>query len=206
MQYGPYEIIRNAISLFVTKIFHPNARLIRYPCYLRNSKNILINKGFTCGYNCRIESIQTDNKYGIIRFGENVKIGDSVHIASADSVEIGNNVLIASHVFISDLDHGTYNGNNQTSPETNPDDRKIFSKPIQIGNNVWVGENVVILKGVNIGDGCIIGANSVVTKDVEKNCIVAGVPATIIKRFNYQTCKWENINKFNNTEFHHFKK
>lgn len=191
MQYGLYEFLLNSKNLIITKIFHPQARLIRYPCYMRNSKYIFINKGFTCGYYCRLESIQTETKYGTIIFGENVKIGDSVHIASADSVEIGNNVLIASHVFISDLDHGKYNGDNQTSPNTNPDNRKIFSKPVQIGNNVWIGENVVILKGVNIGDGCIIGANSVVTKDIEENCIATGAPATIIKKFNYKLKRWE---------------
>lgn len=52
---------------------------------------------------------------------------------------------------------------------------------IQIGNNVWIGDNAVILSGVKIGDGAIVGANVVVTKDVENYTVVARVPARKIK-------------------------
>jgi len=55
------------------------------------------------------------------------------------------------------------------------------SKPIKIGNHVWVGKGCAILKGVTIGDGAIVGAHSVVTKDIPPRTLVAGVPAKIIK-------------------------
>lgn len=193
MQYGIYEIIKNTVSLIATKIFHRQARLIRYPCYIRNGKYINFNHGFTSGYCCRLESIKVGDTFGVISFGKNVKIGDYVHIASASSVKIGDNVLIASHVFISDLDHGSYNDREQVLPNTPPDCRKIYSSPIEIGNNVWIGENVVILKGVKIGNGSVIGASSVVTKSIEENSMVVGSPATIIKRFNENKEKWEEI-------------
>ena len=64
-------------------------------------------------------------------------------------------------------------------------------KPVSIGQNVWIGENVCILLGVKIGDGCIIGANTVVNSDVPENCIVAGSPAKVIKKYCYSTGKWE---------------
>ena len=51
---------------------------------------------------------------------------------------------------------------------------------LQIGNNVWIGDNAVILSGVKIGDGAIVGANAVVTKNVEAYTIVAGVPAKLL--------------------------
>lgn len=54
-------------------------------------------------------------------------------------------------------------------------------KNIEIGKNVWIGANVTIVAGVTIGDNVIIGAGSIVTKDIEKNIIVAGVPAKKIK-------------------------
>jgi maltose O-acetyltransferase len=55
------------------------------------------------------------------------------------------------------------------------------SKPIVIGNNIWIGVNARINKGVNIGSNSIIAANSVVTKDVPENCIAAGNPAKVVK-------------------------
>lgn len=54
-------------------------------------------------------------------------------------------------------------------------------RPVQIGNDVWIGDRVTILPGVHIGDGCIIGAGAVVTRDVEPYAIAAGVPAKVIK-------------------------
>lgn len=195
MQYGLYEILLNAKNLLITKVFHPKARLIRYPCYIRNKRNIYIDKGFTSGYRCRLESIHTDRGYGKIIFGKNVKIGDNVHIASASKITIGNNVLMASNILITDLDHGKYNGDNQDTPFSIPDERLINSIEVKIGDNVWIGENVVILKGCHIGSGSIIGANSFVNKDIPKNCIVAGQPLKKIKTYDEITNKWEIFNE-----------
>ena len=55
-----------------------------------------------------------------------------------------------------------------------------YAKPVKIGNNVWIGGSVTILSGVTVGDNVVIGAGSVVTKDIDDNCIVAGVPAKVI--------------------------
>lgn len=190
MRYGLYETVLNIKNLIITKLFYPSARLIRYPFYARNKKHISFGKGFTCGYNCRLESVgPVDNKFGKITFGENVKIGDNVHIACVSSVDIGDNVLMASHIFITDLDHGKYSGENQTGPQVYPDIREIHSADVKIGNNVWIGENVVILKGVTIGDGCIIGANSLITKSIDNNCIVIQ-NNRIIKRYCSERQEW----------------
>ena len=191
MWYGWYETILNVKNLLATKIFYPGARLVRFPCYVRNKKCIEFGKGFTCGYNCRLESVEVKPKQcGKIVFGKNVKIGDNVHIASASKVEIGNNVLFASHIFITDLDHGKYAGENQTSPSINPDIRELHSEEVKIGDNVWIGENVIVLKGVTIGNGCIIGAASLVTKSIPDGCIAVGSPARVIKKYDEERQEW----------------
>lgn len=192
--YGLGEIIGNGISLIYTKIFYRGARIIRRPIFLRGKNYFKYGEGLTTGYNCRIEIFNSNKENGKkLILGENCKIGDYVHIAVAERVTIGKNVLIGSKVLISDLNHGDYSDHSEDSgPDVPPDERPIYTKPISIGNNVWIGDNVCILKGVNIGDGCIIGANSVVNRDVANNCIIAGAPAKIIKRYCEDDKKWKS--------------
>lgn len=188
--YSTNEKIKNLISLINTKIFWKNAKLIRRPYYVRNKKNIKYGSGFTTGYNVRIEASSTKVS---IYIGENVVIGDYCHIVGRKRLYIGDNTLIASRVFISDTSHGSYDCELADSPEISPRDRKLSYKPVNIGSNVWIGENVSILQGVTIGNGAIIGANSVVTKDIPDNCIAVGVPAKVIKKYNFENCTWEFI-------------
>ena len=64
-----------------------------------------------------------------------------------------------------------------------PLDRQLYSKgAIHIGNNVWIGDKATVLGGITIGDNVIVGANSVVTHDVPSNCVVAGIPAKIVRQ------------------------
>lgn len=115
-----------------------------------------------------------------IKFGNNVIINYDCHIGAVDLVEIGNNVLLASKIYISDHDHGTTSYENMKLP---PVKRKIVTKgPVIIKDNVWIGEGAAILSNVTIGENSIIAANAVVTKDVPPFSIAAGVPARIIKR------------------------
>jgi acetyltransferase-like isoleucine patch superfamily enzyme len=60
---------------------------------------------------------------------------------------------------------------------------KLKTAPVKIGDNVWIGMNAVILKGVTIGDNSIVAAGAVVTKSVPANTIVAGNPAAVVKTF-----------------------
>ena len=107
-------------------------------------------------------------------------------------IEIGNNVLMASHVFISDNSHGSYKCNFLDSdPTVPPAKRNYVTAPIKIGNNVWIGEGVMIMPGVTIGDGCVIGAHSIVNKSIPENTIAVGTPAKVIKQYNFETKHWE---------------
>lgn len=188
--YSPSEYIKNVYSLIMTKLTMKQARFIRRPIYIRGRKSLAGCKGLTTGRFCRFDLEGTKQTLFI---GDNCEMGDITHIVAHERVEIGNNVLIASKCFISDTNHGIYKGENQDSPETLPNQRKLVTKPVKIGNNVWIGENVVILAGTEIGDGCIIGANSVVKGLLQKYTIVVGNPAKAIKKYDLNIKEWRRI-------------
>jgi acetyltransferase-like isoleucine patch superfamily enzyme len=180
-------------SWLFTKIFYNSARLIRLPFDIRGRKYIKWGDNFSAGSGCRFEAYPIDGNV-VLKIGNNVQIHDYVHITATSKVIIGDDVLMASKIYISDTLHGSYSGDiKDSSPFLPPRDRLLFSKPVIIANRVWLGEFVSILPGVTIGEGTIVGANSVVSKDLPANVIAVGIPAKPIKRFNFDTKKWELI-------------
>ncbi|WP_315079978.1 DapH/DapD/GlmU-related protein [uncultured Clostridium sp.] len=118
--------------------------------------------------------IQARGKNSIISIGNNTIFSNDITIIAQRQIKIGERCLIGDRLTMYDND----------SHEIDPSTRtRSYGKaaPINIGNNVWIGSVVTILKGVNIGDNSVIAANSVVTNDVPANTIVAGNPATIVR-------------------------
>lgn len=112
---------------------------------------------------------------GTLKIGDYCLISPGVRISAAQSIEIGNNVMFAANVYVSDSDwHGIYN---RIRPFR-------CTKPVVIQDNVWLGERVIVNKGITIGENSVVGAGSVVTKDIPANCVAAGNPARVIKRIN----------------------
>lgn len=185
-QYSLSEYIKNVYSLIITKLTMRQARFIRRPIYIRGRKSLSGCNGLTTGYFSRFD---LEGSKPTLFIGDNCEMGDMTHIVAHEKVEIGNNVLIASKCFISDTNHGVYKGGNQDSPEMPPNQRKLVTKPVIIGNNVWIGENVVILAGAEIGDGCIIGANAVVSKKISA-CSIVVEKGQIIKRYSEEGKAW----------------
>jgi acetyltransferase-like isoleucine patch superfamily enzyme len=116
------------------------------------------------------------SKYYGVRFGKNVRItGKKVSFGGEPFlVEIGDNVTITPGVKFQTHDGGVALFRNQY-PGIN-----VFGR-IKVGNDVFIGEDAMIMYGITIGDNVVIGARSVVTKDIPSDCVVAGVPAKIIK-------------------------
>jgi acetyltransferase-like isoleucine patch superfamily enzyme len=155
---------------------------IEWPFLVHCPGNIHIGNNFSALTQLRIE---TFNVYGEQTFspklviGSNVSFNNDCHIGCINRVEIGNNVLGASRIYITDHYHGSISKEDLI---TAPGKRPLHSKgPVIIKDNVWIGEGVVILPNVIIGENAIIGANSVVNKDVPANAVVAGTPAKVIK-------------------------
>lgn len=190
-QYSLSEFLMNIYSFIITKITLPQARFIRRPIYLRGSKSLVGCKGLTTGRFCRFD---LEGSKKTLFIGENCEMGDMTHIVAHNKIEIGENVLIASKCFISDTNHGIYKGDNQDSPLIPPNKRELVTKPVKIGNNVWIGENVVILAGAEIGDGCIIGAGSIISKKIPAGRMVVG-NNNIYKKWVECTKSWEKIDK-----------
>lgn len=193
IQYGLIGFVRIMLAWLSTKLFFSNARLIRQPFYIRGRHKILWGNDFTTGVGVRIEAY-SKKKEIIIRIGNNVQLNDYVHIAGIKDVSIGDNVLVASRVFISDHNHGNYSPpDTQSNPNEIPKNRPLFSKPIFIDSNVWIGEGAFILPGVTVGFGAVIAAGAVVTRDVPPQTIVAGNPAKVIKKYNKSIKSWDSI-------------
>lgn len=180
----------NCLYMAYTKLRFPEARLIRMPFYLRGGKKrFTYGPGLTLGYGCRFD---LDGDGVTLKIGENCKFNDRVHIVAHESVTVGDHVLMASNIFISDTSHGEFTGN-PTRPEIAPDERKLATKPVVIGNNVWIGEGACVMPGVTIGDGCTVGANAVVTKSFPANTVLAGSPARAIRKWEKHSQSWKRV-------------
>lgn len=193
-RYTLIGFIKLLLSYINTKFFFGKSRLIRFPFDIRNKSNIDLGIGLTTGVGCRIEAFPLKKNNIVLQFGKNIQMNDYVHITAMESVKIGNNVLLASKIYISDCSHGSYCGDeNDSHVNTFPAARPLFAKPVIIEDNVWLGEFVSVLPGVTIGKGTIVGANSVVAKSLPANVIAVGTPAKPIKKFNFETSQWEKI-------------
>ena len=162
---------------------------------IRGRNFVDFGENLTTGVGCRIDAFSNGNGGPTLKFGKNVQINDYVHLVAMDSIVIGDNVLMASHIFISDNSHGSYKGDDfDSDPTIPPMEREYRTSPISIGNNSWIGESSIIMPGVTIGEGCVIGAHSIVNKDIPDYCIAVGSPAKVIKRYDFNQHKWLKIN------------
>lgn len=109
---------------------------------------------------------------GHIRLGHNVLVCPGCRFDSASEIVVGDNCMFAAGSYITDADwHDVYDRTQAVG----------ITKPVTLGNNVWIGDGVTVCKGVTIGDNTVIGAGSVVASNIPANVIAAGNPAAVVK-------------------------
>ncbi len=129
----------------------------------------------TSDHNVRLTVWGAKQGEGFIRIGSYCLICPGVRISAASGITIGDSCMMASSVYLTDADwHGIYDRTDYTGR----------TEPIMVGNNVWLGDSVVVCKGVTVGDNSIIGAGSVVTRDIPPNTIAAGNPAIPLRELD----------------------
>ena len=114
-------------------------------------------------------------KHGFLLIGSRTYVGQFCVICARKDIRIGTDCLIAEHVTIRDQDH-IFRGRKPTRASG------FVTAPIRIGDNVWLGAKVTVLKGITIGDNSVIGANSVVTRNIPANSVAVGNPARVIRK------------------------
>jgi Acetyltransferase (isoleucine patch superfamily) len=177
------ESINKCINSSTGGKYYPESRVINLQ---NNSNNIVI------GINSHIRGELLVFPYGgKIKIGKNCFIGENSRIWSGEEIIIGNDVLISHNVNIIDTNTHEIDPTERSlgfislTSKGHPDEKgTILTSKIEIGDNVWINFNSIILKGVKIGSGSIIGAGSVVTSDIPENSFVAGTPARIINKLN----------------------
>ncbi len=159
-----------------------SALFFRFSTFFMHEKSRIV-----IGDNCQFRSGATSNLIGINhrcilsthRAGAVLKIGNGsglsgTTIGCATSIELGEQVMVGANSVITDFDWHSLDPYHRN-------DGEILSRPIYIGDRVWIGANCIVLKGVTIGENTIVGAGSVVSSSLPANMICAGNPCKPIK-------------------------
>lgn len=188
--------VRARIQSFFNRIpysFFGEKSIIYKPDRIIGKKYISIGNGVTILQHARIEAI---DEYGQAHFSPKITVGDgtsieqNAHIAAAGDLTIGRNVTISANVYISDCKHDFH------ELDVDVIKQKLIFDKTEIGDYCFIGYGACIFPGVELGKQCVVGANSVVLKgEYPDRCVLAGVPARIVKKYNEITEKWEDQTK-----------
>ena len=185
------HFFKKIIRFFLSKIygsFGEGSRIQTPVTLIANKKHIFIRKNVFIRKFARIEPVtkwhgQVFNPKIII--GDGVSFEQNLHLICAEKVFIGSSTLISSFVFITDVNHVF----DDVSLSVMQQELAVI--PTIIEKNCFIGTGVKIMAGVHIGEHSVIGANAVVTHDIPPYSVAAGIPAKVIKKFNFETNQWE---------------
>jgi len=183
-----YKLFWYFKTLIIYKFIFGNIGKLTYigkPVFLKGTKNVFIGNRVRIFPGLRIET----HNNGMIIIEDNVGIGQNVHLTSSDiTLTIKKNTTISGNVFITNIDHD-YKELNRSILE-----QKYIVNKTEIGENCFIGYGAAIQAGTILGKQCIVGTNSVVRGIFPDYSVIVGVPAKIIKRYNFKTNKWERTN------------
>lgn len=172
-------------TLFFGKFKFPS--YIGKPVFIGNSKYIFIGKRVRIFPGARMEVHGNSSK---IIIQDNVSIGQNLHIISGGGQEliIGKNTTFSANVFVTNIDH-----------KYDEIGKHILEQPLvnahtKIGENCFVGYGAVIQAGTVLGKQCIVGSNAVVRGIFPDYCVIVGIPAKIVKRYDIENSVWRKTN------------
>lgn len=139
-------------------------------------------------HSARLEAFRSEPSIVRLQIGDDTVIQPFAHIGAAECIEIGRGVLMASHVYITDHDHDF---SEPSSPVIS--NRRLVIAPVRIGDFVWLGERVMVLKGVTVGERSVIGAGSIVTRDIPPLSLAVGSPARVVRRYDAEQGGWLRV-------------
>ena len=160
---------------------------VQSPLKIDGGHNIFIGRHVIIQYKTWLAAVPLTGATSKLIIEDGCIIGHFNHIYSTHSIIIRKNVLIADKVYITDNIHGY-----------DRVDLPVMQQPIiqkgkvEIGEGSWLGENVCVI-GATIGKHCVVGANSVVTKDLPDYTVAVGAPAKVIKRYSFDSERWEEV-------------
>ena len=173
------SLCRNTYSFFHRTEFDSIKKKSYFvkPIFLSGTKYIRMGENVAVWEGARVEVFDKWNNQSFtpqLIIGDNVNIGQNLHLTCAESIIIEDNVLCTARVTITDITHMT---DDLTVPVL---EQNILTKPVKICEGAFIGVNATILPGVTIGKHAVVGANAVVTRDVPDYTTVVGNPARVI--------------------------
>lgn len=156
------------------------------PCFIEGRKNIRIGDRTRIFPGIRMEAIGK----GKIEIGDNCAIEQNVHItADGSTLHIGNDVTILANTFITNIDHAY-----QDPDKSILQQRHIVSET-RIEDGCFIGAGAAIQAGTKLGKHCVVGTNAVVRGNYPDGCVLVGVPARVIKRYDPATGEWKRVER-----------
>ncbi|MDX9781582.1 MAG: acyltransferase [Bacteroidales bacterium] len=171
------------LRLFIPFYIHKGKRSVLYNSVRKDIAPF--NKFFIGDYSVIEDFSLVNNLVGDIIIGNYSRLG--LNNVVIGPVIIGSNVNLAQNITVSGLDH------NYKDTSKRIDEQGVSTSLITIDDNVWIGANCVITKGVNIGKHSVIAAGSVVSKNIPPYSVAAGNPARVMKSYNSNTGNWEKV-------------
>lgn len=179
-----FKILSKLRAIFFSKLYCISIKSAGRGLIIAGRKFIKFSGNIRFGNDCWIEAVfqyREFNYYPNLYIGHDVMMSNHVHVSCVSEIHIGNQTLIGSNVYIGDHSHGSSHVG-KVDLSVPPYERPLDDiGTVHIGDRVWIGDGSVILAGTYLCDGCIVGANTVVKGKFTSPCVIAGMPAKVIR-------------------------